>query len=600
MQYFKIKKINESIKNVELQSFLDNTNAIGNKENVANLEKIISNNQVFDTMPMTIIDLLNNSSFDEIESFLTSNSYDQQLVLNFVLNEISKGIASERFSTQVAKFLTIYFIINKVEEIDTPDNTRLQNILLTHLSMIIDRIKCFDLLINYNNTLEKQKITYLSDRIIQKINLKIRNKNDNDQVEFDKMTEELLLEFVKNSKNCESLYKVSDAFFEIYKMKPIELSKYIKRENLESILKDDLMKLIINSISSLNDDDIYFASLLYILEEIKISGEIFEVVFHRLNTIYPNFNEKNNEFILQLITNVAQILAKIDISSFKTINHFNTFYSRICGNRSVNKKNLNLIDSNINNQENITILIDFFKAIYISSKGKNSCLNEFLKVANSNTGNRAKVYKILKQLHADYNFKLKPLFKIIYEDKEYSDQNLELLKHAITLEDNNAIVNDKIHELTVQIFNQNKRATEISKFLEENCEIELVKEALINIISESDMNKILLLPKKIHYFAFDKITKEDDLFKYEDNIELLKAIAEVGEKIHKNKLVKVIVAKLAKEDTAIEAFQILEIASGFNKRNTSTIIPLLEDYINNENYKERVQEIIKNLEDNKY
>jgi hypothetical protein len=284
---------------------------------------------------------------------------------------------------------------------------------------------------------------------------------------------------------------------------------------------------------------------------------------------------------------------------------FVTFFNKIFANRNVSNRNLNILNEIINSPVHVKIIVDFLYWSYRVVHHFNETAPILNRIANSNIENRGIINDMILKLREEDGYTLIPLYDVILSDKTYDEVSFVLLEYIMRSKDDKgkfrldyAKLDAKIKEMSVHIFEETEYYDSITNFFEKMIDVISFNQSLSDIISSQNKDKILLLSTKLQHLAFDKITEGDILFDYEDNIELLNAISESGEKRHKIKLANVVVSKIPKQDTQNDAFTILEHSSGFNKRDTGKIVKLLEEFSDNDELKDRVSKIIANLKSN--
>ena len=479
-------------------------------------------------------------------------------------------------------------------------NHRIQNIIEDELVNFFDKVDINSELTSYIDNLNSQNIKYLTKFIKSLIQEGYQSEED-----VSEFISELLIKIISESKSSGLISELKEPFLKYFKSQEISLSELINGNKVPYIFTDDLFDYLLSELKTLDVDSNYYNDIIFVENNIKLEDYNNEKVFEKLNNIYPNFSNKNKQEILKTIELSLPFISPLTYSKKEEKKQIELFLNKFFSNRTVANRNVNLITETINNSDEIKILVKFLSKIYITTNGSIATIkNYFHTIANSNVTNRIIVNESFIELKENYKFNLSPLFDIILTDNAYEKNTFKLLKHMFTYKKDNKYIlsDDKLKNKTIEmfnlVFNDNEKANEVILFFEGLTDDKRIKEILSDIISGKTKEEILKLSTKLLKFSFDRITENDNIFEYQNDIEILKAIAESGEKNHLSKLTKVIVSKLQKEETIDEALTILEISKSFNDRDSRNIITNLENILENDSYKERVGNIINKLKNN--
>jgi hypothetical protein len=188
--------------------------------------------------------------------------------------------------------------------------------------------------------------------------------------------------------------------------------------------------------------------------------------------------------------------------------------------------------------------------------------------------------------------------ELIISNSTYSHSYLLLLKRVLLIKNAKkeySVSDDKINKKVKEMLDlaTTNSNTNIASFLEENINDARIKEILLKLIPGLSKEKILSLPQKLQELSFDFVTKDEKLFDFSSNDDFLNAIGEKGTKGQIEKLVKVILVKLQKKETILSGLDILNNVRELNKRDSQTVISILESLSEDANYKESSEAIIK-------
>lgn len=594
-------KTNILNRNPDLDSFLENTVAISKGVNFSTLEKALSNGKNFSGLTNVLLNKFRVSKLAEIKEFLLDEEYDRELIFKFLIEELRSGVNSKRFKIQVLRIFNVILLLNENKVLSIHENRRIQNIISGKLHEFLDEIEDTRLLVLYSESLFSQGVSYLADFSIDFIKTEYAKENN----EFSNFANKLVMSYVGYVFNEKLILRIRKPFATFFKNQEDPLVAYVDEKNVTKIITVEIFNFIIGKLQKIDSEDNSYKDILFIVQNKTLGNVENEAFFERINALKPTFNNHQFIQIIDIIKEVNLVLSNLNMKKQEDKLQFDTFYKKIFANRRVNNINRNILTETINSPEHIKIIVDFLYLSYCIGHHFNEAAPFFNQIANSNNVNRKIVNNVFLKLRKEDGYPLIPLYDVILSDKTYDEITFLLLEYILRSKDDKGNyrldypkLDVKIKEMSTHIFEESEFKVSITKFLEEMIEVGPIKESLTDIISSQSKENILLLSSKLQHLAFDKITEGDTLFDYEDNIELLNAISESGEKRHKVKLANVIVHKIPKRDTQDEAFTILEHSSGFNKRDTSKIIKLLEEFSENDELKERVYDIILKLKKN--
>ncbi len=584
----------------ELDLFLENTTAISKSINHSVIEKALSNGKNFSGISNELLIKFQNSKLSEIKDYFSNEEYDNQLVLKFIIEELRSGTNSKRFKTQTLRMFNVLLLMNEVRQFDIYDNRRIQNIIDGKVNEFVGDIEETKLLALYSESLFNQGISYLADFLIEL--MKNEFEKEDEQNQFNNFEIKLIRSFVGYVFNEKLIIRIRKPYTTFFKNQEDTLVAFVDKENINSLVTEEIFKFILSKIEIISKEDYWFEDVRFTVDN-KVLGSVEnEAFFERLNVIKPNFTNLNAVQITDILKQIILVLSKLDMRKQKDKSQFIAFFKKIFADRNVNNRNVNFLSEALNTTEHIEIIVDFLYWSYRVGHHFNETAPYFNQIANSNITNRNIINKVFLKLQKENGYTLIPLHDVILSDKTYSEVSFTLLEYIFRSKNDKeeyrldyTKLDSKIKEMSNHIFEESDKLEPITNFFEKMIDVIPFKESLSDIISSQSKVNILLLSIKLQHLAFDKITEGDMLFDYEDNIELLNAISESGEKRHKIKLVNVIVRKIPKKDTQDDAFTILEHSSGFNKRDTGKIVKLLEEFSDNEELAERVSKIVISL-----
>ena len=544
------KEKDESIKDQNLKVFLSNTFAVSKPFNtkIEIIERILSNSIVFDEVSTTIKEFIKNTDSDNLIKSLNDAPDNKQKVINYIFSSLKKAIQRKLFSTDVRNQIDIILNLS-LNKLLTEDNlVDLFDIVkdADTLNQIISNIENYEKLISFAAEFDKIGLSEISDFLVNHFDI----KSQNDQgVLFDQKDRDgvFLACSILNKKH---VIKLKTTFFRTYTNEPSGLKKYDYDGKFEILFNPSLIKLIIERLS-LNDNDIYLDDFNYILEKIKLDVVSLILFIRKMTSMIPNYqpNGNNVEIIKDLLSKInhsLELATKTDLSenSFELEELLTKLNTTTNANKPNGTKYLaGYINDNIENFDSAKVLINFICLVSVLSK-ENINITPALEKLISVSENRNYLNEKLVEL-LNNGLSLKRLYGIIIQDESYSSNSFKLLKHAFTVkEDMVYIVSEieiqsKVSVILNHIFEdfQNKK-NEIIQFLLEIIDDKRVSNIVSIILSSESKKHLLQLPSKVQALTISSIvSKIED---YEDDINVLKLIASLGDKKQLNQLVKII------------------------------------------------------------
>jgi len=546
---FENPKIEEG-KDKSLNIFLNNTYAITSslKSNVEIIEKILSNSNVFEDISITIKGLVKNTDSESLIKALNDSPDNKQKVINYIFSSLKKAIQRKLFSTDVRNHIDIILNLS-LNNLLTDDNlVDLFDIVKKDetLNQILPYVEHYEKLISLATEFDKIELNEVSDFLVIHFDNSSQNFKDVllDQKEIDGV---FLACSILNKKHVS---KLKAAFFRTYINEPSGLKKYDYDGKYEILFNPSLIKLIIEKLS-LNDNDIYLDDFNYILEKLQLDVDSLNLFIKKMTSMIPNYqpNGNNVEIIKDLLSKINQSLeltTKTDLSdnSSELEELLTKLDTDINANRPDGTRYLaGYINDNIENLDSAKVLINFICLVSVLSKEKiniTPALEKLISVTENRSYLNEKLVELLQK-----GLLLKQLYVIIIQDESYSSNSFKLLKHAFTVKtDTEYIVPEieiqkKISVIMNHIFEDfQSKKTEITQFILEVIEDKRVSNIVSKILSSESKNHLLQLPSKIQSLTINSIvSKIED---YEDNLNVLKLIASLGDKKQLSRLVKII------------------------------------------------------------
>jgi hypothetical protein len=590
------KKI-ESAKN-----FLRKTYAVIRYTPQTIIDKLLSNADNMYGLTEETIEKLNKFDTNDLSNYLKKNNTNYSPIKKYIIDRLEKGVIRELFKTDVINNLSILFKLNEIIKFNEFDIQKIENIISSYLEKIIENIENIkDLILFVDFNISKNRY-YLIDHLINQINnIKIPDKNP--ETLINSFWVQILFETVKIINEKKYLIKIKNQFIEFYKLSNKTLKSFnIPNENIK-ILSDSTIYLhIISKIPNLElleednlQDFIYFISI----NSIKHSEVI--KLFEHFESKYPNLTNRQNQYITTILNIFNEIFKNIPTLNFSSITSIQKFINKLLNTRQVNNTNVIYINEIISQPENINQLIKMLFEIYRITSEKINILPYIQQIYNANKEYKIIIYENILNLLED-NFLCKCFFDILLKEKEINEKLLLIYEKIFINKSNDTYIleNTKLETtlnyLIQQSISDNDYSEKIMNFLNNIASNIRIKEIFVNNLKGIPKEKILSFPDNLQIISFDFIIEENDrIFEYENDKEILKAMLSKGESKYTDVVVKVITRKIPKEEELPFVIELLESVENGRENSLKRLIPMLEDHKKNEDYKDKINDILNSL-----
>ncbi len=591
------KKENLLQDNPDLIVFLSNTRAISERTAIDIFELVLSNNDVFQNIGQDLQDAIHNSNGEAVIRAIEKNPTSLTEVLNFINEELRKGLQRKAYKTLVNRQLNLVYELytNPKISINASENRRIQNLIQPDLSQIIFNTTNAEPLVAYLNLIISQGFHYLIEFITQTINDHFAQEDVRPSIYSD-----ILGELVTNLELVELLDKLTDSFSKFIDNSEHNLRKFVTKRNIQHIYSDKLFQVLKSRINSNDEYQDIFLDFILIIENIQLSEEDGNEILEALDNLFDSFDNYEKGDLM--------IILELLRSYFRRITHQNHFssgesiISKLLAERVTEKGSTTLISECLDSTEEIEIIVDLLENIYESTNNEIETQEFYEEIIFSSNANQEIGVRSMLDLIDIWGFSIRPLYDQIFRIENLTDSVLELLGKILISKGSNGEyhlssedLESKVSNLAGLIFSNAENSEQISRFFETIIEDNRVRESLTDQISRKSKEEILNLSPSLQKLSFDRFTEGDNLFSYVDDLELLKAIASSGEKGHVLKLSRVIISMLQKEETVQNAFELIDATREFNNKDRNNIISQLENLIDSDSNSEEAKSLIKKL-----
>jgi hypothetical protein len=595
---------NDKMWSEELAIFINKTKVITENTLLKDINTILSNSTIYNSMPEEIGSYIDNLQVDKIKEFIGEDNDKFNMVIDFLIRELESYKDRKLIGSTFINNLDLLVQLNAFKEISLTNNKRIEEIITSELQEIFNQKGNFSDLVQYSKMLQTYKRNYLLDFIISSLNNIFMLDNPPQ-----KMRDAFKM-VISIFDNPQILKRLKKAFFEYYKLDASILDKNeLSKEKVINLNSDDLSMFIIDRIASINDSDPYYIDILFLLSKDASSFVSEHTLIQRINNINPNFNGKGRDEITPILYSINNLILKF-------IHDFSTDYSdlevlanNLLNNRTVPNPNYptqraydtngNYVSECIASNSGIDDLISFCMTIYKLTKGKITSADILQTIAGSNEY-RETVNNKISQLIVE-SISISPLITFIMTDESYSETSLKLLDYVIRLNSNqNDLISDdqlesKIDHMLNLIFVDNERKQLLEEFLKKLSDLNNVIQVIIQRITNHSKDEILKLSPDLQSLAIDTILQGDSIFDYANNINFLKVIAANGNNQHIKKLLKVILTKLQQDDELMNAIEIILDLKQLTKSDSARLTQEMDTQSENPIIKDQYPQIINHI-----
>lgn len=572
--------------NNSLKGFLTKTNSYTDKLNNNVLQKIVSNSNVFQSLPNDIISNIENLEIKKILAYVSDNDKNKKLIIDYLVEELSTY--NERGLYESYSFKNNLILLSKIDEhtlLNRVDNHRIENILNNNIKEALNDNEILFNLVRYSHTLQTQKRYYLKDFIFSRIKEasdKLYNKDggysETDMSIYKSKIIPIISQYI-SFYDTNELKKLGDIILVAYQV-DYNILDVEDNNKLQYIVSENLLQYIISSLDDITNDSNSFLTLKHLLANIDIPIPVGNTLFEKLLDIFPDTDEIEAlpmELIIHKLNDILNLM-KPKGEYEESLTHIVSYIEDV-------------YKSRLNFPEDISNLVDLCLNIAHVSQ-ENSMLSYIISELLKEDSNHNIVMSKLNDAARRGNVLLYLFTKLnslnIYENDDY----LDILQYIFTNKMDSAdkywmaesVLKKKLEHIisSYLLSNDDKIKDKISHLLSRIIIDKRIKTVLAGIIISMSSQDILRLPENLQTLAIDIInTSSDKIFEFENNIDFLKTIAIKGKEKHISKLVKVINSKAQKESEVDDAFEIIMNLNFLAKKDAVTLKSFIE-----ENYSE--------------
>ena len=571
--------------------------------NVSNLEHVLSNSKVFDTIPEKVKkDFTEMSYSDETKNILTDYQIRKGLI-SYIENALKKAIDRQLWDTDVKNTMDRIMALNNAMPLTKEECLRLTGMIKEQkvFKEIAAKQKSLHSLIEFAAKTENIGVASVAASLVNYMYLNLGTEYED---KFD-------VWYACSVLNINRIKIINNVILAACKTDIRGLMSYDYGTKSTAVYADNIIDFVISKIK--DDEVIAVMCLLFIASKITLKKKHLITCINAIDDLTPAFelNPQNTDAQIKRLTEMNQILSKtrhciFDNEDKGCLTHFYEKFHKIIVHNvqqgySPRKKSRSFIIDNIDNDSVIIELLNFF---YEASHLTNATIvdvDTINSLIDKKKYNQTIIDVLVKLLEEGYPIEY--YNESILAIADYGTKHLSLLDYILKVKKENGdyYVDD---EETKQVLNRlldlsldkdNESKAEHVSAIQNLVKDPRCESVLTGIFLEKDKQWLLSLPEDLFGYAIKVF--EEHLDEYREQQNVLTLLAEKSSKNVKKKLVSIVIAKINDEKERNNGFEILLSFNGLTRAEVKPLASSL-DYIkdNNPELNEKVDECQKHLE----
>jgi len=524
--------------------------AVGKVE-ISDLSMVMTNSYLqFDDVDSDIKDAID--TFDS-KKVISAYSAEKESIRNYIIHKLDMSIKNNFIDTDLVAYFDLVSQINQIYPLNVPFAKRIDEKVLSYLSIIIKKSKNHENFCKYALLRESQNNKKIKIALIEDAK-RLANQ------QRDKYWADLIKAVLTVFRDIETSNALSSTYTIFHNsISSIEFSD----EQFESLISEQFVQECIENLNKDNENEISldtetteYQQLKWIFENKKnISADTYGHLFSKVigkDNSESRMRGKSRDEISKILDYINPLVNLIPDSKLSTQPH--TLYKLIVSDRSIPHPSyaddsrydseFNFVDECLEDDKYVSEIIDFVINTYRISKGKIDIKREIDKLL---------LYKNLDKefiLLVNKGFTLKPILASVfdYENDHIENERLILLEHCFNQKNKTgeySIEEEKAkNKLNTLLFNaHNNKSPEVFLLLEKLLEQEQLKYLLTTLIVEKDSKFINSLPHKFMKLAVSSF-RSDNYSDFAHNFDFLLVIMQNGNNFQKGFVIKILTAKL--------------------------------------------------------
>ena len=619
---FKEIKIYQDEKEVNLDNFkifMERTKAV--TSGLRNIENIILNITNESTLASEIVNLIESNKFDDLKLKFEGNSILFEKIVAYAIEEIRKGLDRKTYSTDAVNGIKLLSKLNEYKALQKAPLSELFGIFEKNAKNGDETLKVIEHLqkddLDYFFKFVEQNracgLKYLQEKLVNKFKT-IWKEQPKDSIVS--LYEDGVDKFINNSKDERTIQDLQSIFVTYYNYfldSPLYKTKWINEDKLSLIVSHELVKHIINKITTPNID---IKSDAYLEIEYLTQHKIIDIkkIEFLLEKIKPNFSEQitvqadmNGEkqrqlddlmTNIQIITDLLRNMEKVKHTSEAFKSYVQEFLKPVQIMQSNNRQlvTLNILNDISSNTEYQEKLLNFYLEIYKVTYNYTNVTSDIQSLLNQYTQLKDIFYNKLVEFRDVEQLSLVPLLDYLLLQNDEDENLFNLYEKLFNIDDVTPEQIEKIRtkleeyiNLIIGSLNKN-----VENFLDSLMEQNTTKEILTDIIISKNAHDIIKLPQNIKKVAYTNLCSTDKIFELENNIEAIQDIVQTSHE-YNSCIINIITRKLAKTSEVSDALSIIEKMQNMSDEIKKEILIGLRKNRKHETLSSEIEEMIKKL-----
>ncbi len=569
----------EDEKNKEVKNFLNKTRVLTENLKLEILNKILSNSNVFNSIPSEIQSYIDSLDVDKVSQFIGEDLERKNVVVNYLIKNLEDYSNRNLFSMTFLNSLSLLISLNELQIFQESVHTRIEEIIKPKLTEIFKHKVGYEDLVTYSKSLQSISKNYLKNSLVPYISEQL-SLEESDIVAHGNAFKKYLELFPTD----ESIKEFSESYKVVYEvgLEPIsilELSSF----QLKELITEELKDLIIEHLTELNNSSEEYKEIQFLLSNSQLSEAHEQAIINRFLEILQNLKDKSQKEIsgyLEYINNLLQFF------KYKHGENLSSLYNLVIGDREITStaypytSKKNFVDEIIDLNESIALISSFCTNVYILESIDNLTVETYSKILLDDSSRDIVNADFAKLV--DLNLDLGLLKSIILKDESYKPSHFKVLRYLVLFRDNEGKGTLEESELkrlfSTLILEYLATPTEaLSLLLNEFTKEKKLRDIISSIVVTQSDEQILKLPDEVIKGSFDAFFESDDLTRLEDNMQILSSIGRLGNKGHIGKLVNIILRKLLVESSFYNGVELITQVEKFNNTDRGRLLRELEN-----------------------
>jgi len=615
--FFEYEEINNI--NDQQKIFFKKTIAINRDANIAVIEKLLSNIYIGSKIPEKIVEHLNSLKYESIIDHLEGISIDE--IILYILENLKTEIQRGTYAYGVLNNFKHLIELNFLKPFSKDQLNKIYNHLNDEkiIIKIIENLSEDDLEKYYIlvNNFDLKGVSFYKELSLKKYKEVWEKQRDNVEG-ISRIWSSGLKEFINNiedKQTIEFLQNVFVNYYHFYSEFPLYKENWIREEKLPLIIGSSFKEYLIKRVKNEGFDSESFQELKYLAELDLISIKDIEQLFSNSDEFFKNqyegqeqeVKEKIIENIIKFIKHFNSLFVKVKKEKYDS-GLIKNFIQEIEKSHSIQYKlppsrnltfNFDLLNAISSSKQSQKELLNFYLNIYRATHGNSNIVMHITKLMEKYSHLKQDFYKELKKLKENDNIPLKNFAEFLLKQTQIDETLFEL--YFEILKDKSLpidLIKNKLKSLFAIIIKDDKdERVIIENFIEKISTYLHIKEIINSIIQELTFDDIKKLPLELQRLSYDIICENDNVFEFEEEIDLLKDILNTQEK-YKDCILKVIVSKLQKtsQDELSIAIDLLQLLKNPSENQKQKVLPHLKDAaskVESEELRKNIQQLIK-------